>query len=178
MPANRLPSFRTIRSLARTKSVLAAVLLLVLILLALPQERSTQTLTGKVISVADGDTLTILDDANQKTRVRLFGIDAPEMGQAYGTQSKKLLSTLAFGKVATVEVKDVDQYGRAVGIVHIDSTICNTQMLRLGLAWHYRRYSKSAEFQALEDEARREKRGLWADPNPLPPWEYRKDKKK
>lgn len=134
-----------------------------------------ESISGKVISIADGDTLTILDNYNTQTRVRLAAIDAPEKAQAFCQRGKQELSDICFGKQAAIKVVDTDRYGRSVGEVECDGIKANEAMVRSGLAWVYRKYAKGYDYlYAIEDEAKSAKRGLWADSNPTPPWEWRK----
>lgn len=135
-------------------------------------------ITGKVVSVADGDTITVLTGAKESVKVRFYGIDAPESRQAFGARAKQELSGLVFGKVVTVDVVDVDQYGRSVGRVGIAGMDVNLEMVRRGFAWWYRAYAKKdATLAAAETEARNAGRGLWADKMPTPPWEFRRTSK-
>jgi endonuclease YncB( thermonuclease family) len=133
-----------------------------------------RTLDGRVVGIADGDTLTLLVDREQ-IRIRLAQIDAPEFDQPYGKKAKAALSALAFGKRAHVEVVDIDRYGRAVGEVFVDGIDVNREMVRAGHAWAYTKYSHTAEIIELEDGARAAKRGLWALPESQrePPWLWR-----
>lgn len=131
-----------------------------------------KTLAGKVVGVTDGDTITVLVEQHP-VKVRLHGIDSPESHQAYGTQAKKFTSKMAFDKMAKVIVHDRDQYGRTVGeIILPDGNNLNASITRHGFAWAYVQYSK--KFVAQEQEAKKFKRGLWADSNPTPPWEFRR----
>jgi micrococcal nuclease len=134
--------------------------------------------TGKVVAVKDGDTLEVLT-GGVAVRVRLSGIDCPEKGQAFGQRAKQAASDLTFGK--TVEVRDTgrDRYGRTVGEVMLqDGRSLNRELVRAGLAWWYRQYAKKdADLARLEKEAREAKLGLWADADPLPPWNWRKERK-
>lgn len=141
------------------------------------------TLTGRVVGVSDGDTLTLLDSQNQQHKIRLSGIDAPESGQAFGANSKKALSDCAFGKEVVVETDKQDRYSRSIGRVVSGGVDCNLRQVSLGFAWHYVKYAKerpfeeSAAYSKADAEARVSKRGLWVDPNAVAPWDYRKDKK-
>lgn len=133
---------------------------------------------GKVIKVADGDTITILEENGDKTRVRFYGIDAPEKKQNYGIKSLDVLKDLIDKKEVEIEVKDKDQYGRVVGIVYYDKKNINLYMLETGNAWWYKQYSKhNIEFKIAEEKAKLEKLGLWKEKNPTPPWIYRKEKR-
>lgn len=129
-------------------------------------------LTGKVCSVRSGDTLTVIDDAKRHHRIRLRGIDAPESQQAFGREARKGLVEMVFGKSVTFEVVDRDEDGLEVSDLHAAGRFVNAEMLKSGLAWRMEP-SELDEFGTLEEEARRSRRGLWADPQPTPPWEWR-----
>ncbi len=137
------------------------------------------TLIGKVVKVADGDTITVLDN-NIQHKIRLQGIDAPERKQAFGNASRKHLATLVAGKEVTVKWVKRDRYGRIVGFVIVDGQDVNLVQVKTGMAWFYRYYQKelSVENRKLyaqaEDEARANKKGLWQHKNPMPPWEWRR----
>jgi endonuclease YncB( thermonuclease family) len=151
-----------------------AILTLGLILLA-ADPAEFHEFTGKVVHIADGDTLTVLDDDKVQHKVRLHGIDAPEKGQAFGTKSKEALSEKVSGKMVRVEWKECDRYGRIVGDVSIGDRNINVEMVRAGWAWWYRSYApKSRILEESEAAAKEERRGLWQDKNPEPPWEFRK----
>ena len=132
--------------------------------------------TGKVVSVADGDTVTVLVERTQ-IKVRLIEIDAPEKAQAFGNKSKQALADMVFGKVVEVEERGKDRYMRTLGRVVVSGLDANAEMVRQGYAWVYRKYSKNPELLRLESEARETKRGLWVDSDPVPPWEWRHTKK-
>ena len=106
-------------------------------------------------------------------KVRLAGIDAPELGQAFGQAAKQRISELAFSRAVEIIISGTDRYGRTLGRVEIDGQDVNRQMIADGLAWHYTRYSKAEPLAAAEREARAAGRGLWADREPVPPWEWR-----
>lgn len=128
--------------------------------------------TGKVVAVADGDTLTVLVDQRQ-IRVRLVDIDAPESGQAYGQQSKESLVGVCAGKEAQVADSGKDRYGRTLGRVTCDGVDANAEQVRRGMAWVFDRYVQDRSLYFLQEEARAARRGLWADLKPVPPWEWR-----
>lgn len=135
--------------------------------------------TARVVNIADGDTFTLLYPSNRNVKVRLYGIDAPERAQDYGTAARKALGTLLQGHLVTLDEKDRDRYGRTVAMAYRDDGLClNEEMLRLGYAWHYTQYDKNENWKKLAAAAKREKRGLWAKANPTPPWEWRKMKRK
>ena len=136
-----------------------------------------QALTGKVVAVADGDTLTLLDADNVQHKVRLHGIDAPERRQPFGTKAGDRLAELTKGKAATVNVIGRDKYGRTLGRIEVAGQDVNRAMVADGLAWHYVRFSDDARLAGAERDARAAQRGLWADAAPVPPWEWRTSEK-
>jgi len=135
------------------------------------------SIVGDVVGVTDGDTIKVLQD-NKQYNIRLNGIDAPEMSQAYGKKSKEYLASLVFGKKVEVIVRDTDRYGRYVGDVLIAGKSANAELVAAGFAWRYTAYSKDENLAALEKTARAERLGLWADAAPVPPWEFRHKKHK
>ena len=155
------------------------ILFAFLVTLSLPASAQVSTLRGKVVSIADGDTITILDDTNRQYRIRLQGIDAPESSQSFGNASTENLARLVFNKFVNVEWSKHDRYGRIVGNVFIYSQDVGLQQVKAGLAWHYKEYEneQSANDRRLyaeaEVEARAKKLGLWADLDPIPPWRFR-----
>jgi endonuclease YncB( thermonuclease family) len=152
------------------------------------------TLTGKVVAVADGDTITVLDAQKKQHKIRLAGIAGPEKGQAFGNRSKQHLSYLLYDKSVAVEWKKYDRYGRIVGKVMVAApNSCPPvqpdcpKMLDVGLAqisdglaWHYKQYAKEQtpedrkRYAAAERAARLKRVGLWRDKHPVPPWEWRR----
>lgn len=134
---------------------------------------------GRVVGVRDGDTLDLLTPANVQLRVRLAGIDAPEIGQAYGSVAKRALSALAYNRTARVEWSRKDDYGRVVGKLRVHGSDVNLQMVKRGLAWHYRAYAAEQSaadrkrYAAAEAAARTQRLGLWQDPSPVAPWLFR-----
>ncbi len=134
---------------------------------------------GKVVKIADGDSFTLLTPENQQIRIRMFGIDSPEKGQAFYRKSKNNLSRYIFGKNVLVKIKDTDQYHRIVGMVYLnDSLNINLQMIKDGYAWHFKKYSSDKQMSLAEKKAKQQKLGLWADKHPVPPWEWRRTKRK
>lgn len=152
-------------------------------LFALPGASRAETLYGRVVKIADGDTLTILDDQSVQHKVRLSGIDAPEKAQAFGNVSRQHLAKLTFGKQVTVETSKKDRYKRNVGKVLVDEKDANLAQIEAGLAWHYREYAREQpprdreSYAAAEESARAAQRGLWRDSQPTPPWAYRKSRR-
>ena len=138
------------------------------------------TFSGRVVRIEDGDTISVLDDANRNYKIRLQGIDAPEGGQAFGDRSRQSLADEVFGKQVRIEWSKRDQYGRIVGKVLVDGRDVCLEQIRAGLAWHYKYYQneQSADdrkmYADIEEEARMAKRGLWVDADPTPPWEFRR----
>lgn len=130
----------------------------------------------KIVGISDGDTLTALDANNTEAKLRLHGVDAPEDGQAFGEKAKQHTSGLAFGKTADIKIIDTDLYGRYVAIITLpDGTVLNDALVRDGMAWWYELYApKDKILKSYQEAAKTEKRGLWADAEPVPPWEFRK----
>ena len=139
-----------------------------------------QTIIGKVVGVSDGDTITVLDEQKRQHKIRLEGIVAPESSQDFGSRSKQSLSDLVFGKTVTVTSWKKDKYGRTLGTVTLDGKDINLEQVQRGMAWSYRysavRPEEPTPEELAEEQARKEKRGLWADPAPIPPWEFRRGK--
>jgi endonuclease YncB( thermonuclease family) len=136
-------------------------------------------ITGKVISITDGDTITVLQDRTQY-KIRLYGIDCPESHQDFGARAKQFVSDLVFNKDVRVVQKDKDRYGRVVGIIYLGDTCINEEIIKAGFAWVYHRYCKDPickDWLILEKEAGESKIGLWSHPDPVPPWEFRRGKK-
>jgi endonuclease YncB( thermonuclease family) len=131
---------------------------------------------GRVVAISDGDTFTALDASKNQHKIRLYGIDAPEKSQAFGSRAKEHMSDLVFGKDVVVTVMDTDRYGRTVGKVRVAGVDVNTKMVRDGFAWRYVSYDRHKEYADAEAEARAAKRGLWVDKSSTPPWEFRKMK--
>jgi endonuclease YncB( thermonuclease family) len=154
--------------------ILVALLLAILAPVVL-----ADTLIGRVVAVADGDTITILDASNTQYKIRLAGIDAPEKGQPFGRVSRQRLADTVFTKTVQVEWSKRDRYGRIVGKVIADGKDVCLLQIESGLAWHYAKYEREqspADRKAYADaeiRAREQKRGLWMDAHPVPPWEWR-----
>ena len=129
--------------------------------------------TGKVVGVADGDSITVLRGREQ-VKVRLVEIDAPEMGQAFGHRSKQALEALVKGQEVQVVERGHDKYHRTLGRVYRGDLDVNAEQVRQGMAWVFRQYSKDATLYPIEADAKEQKRGLWRDPEPVSPWEWRK----
>ena len=156
---------------------------IVALVLFLAGNLNASTLQGKVVHVADGDTITVLDATNTQHKIRLQGIDAPEKAQAFGQKSKQSLHQLVHSKQVTVEYQKKDKYGRTVGkVVHNGTDVCLEQ-IKLGMAWHYKQYESEQTkedreiYAQAELSARANAIGLWKDKQPTPPWEYRRQQK-
>ena len=149
------------------------------LMLCLVFQVQADTLVGKVINVADGDTITVLDDTSAQHKIRLAGIDAPEKRQAFGNVAKQSLVEQVAGQFVAVEWIKVDRYGRKIGKVLLAGLDCNLVQVKRGLAWHYKQYqreqspSDQQSYAAAEIEARAARLGLWRDAEPVPPWEFR-----
>src|SRR5690349_21156618 len=133
--------------------------------------------TGPVVSVLDGDTIEVLHNTYPE-RIRLSGIDCPEKGQAYGNNAKHATSALVFGKDVMLDTHGQDKYRRTLADVFLrDGTHVNHELVKDGWCWWYRKYApRDTVLEGLEREARENKKGLWVDPQPVPPWEWRKRK--
>jgi len=144
-----------------------------------PQLVRADVLTGKVIAVADGDTVTVIDADHNKHKIRLAGIDAPESRQPYGQRSRQSLSDLVSGQWVQVVYDKADRYGRLVGKVQVAGRDANLEQLRRGLAWHYKKYEAEQgeqdrqAYAAAQEQAQSARLGLWRDPGPQAPWDYR-----
>lgn len=140
------------------------------------------TVTGRVVGVSDGDTITVLDSAKTRHKVRLAGIDAPESKQAFGQASKKHLSDLVFDRAVTLDCGKIDKYQREVCVVLVNGRDANLAQVTTGMAWWYRKYQKEqtpqqrAEYEAAEAAAKASRVGLWRDTDPIAPWDWRKAK--
>jgi endonuclease YncB( thermonuclease family) len=151
-----------------TRLLLTSVAVLFLTYPALPD------FSGPVASVLDGDTIEVLHN-NRAERIRLSGIDCPEKGQAYGNNAKQAASELVFGKEVTLKTHGQDKYRRTLADVLLpDGTNVNHMLVNQGWCWWYRKYAPGdTVLEGLETEAREAKKGLWTDPHPVPPWEWR-----
>ncbi len=138
-----------------------------------------ESLTGRVVAIADGDTITVLDSSNQQHKIRLTGIDAPEKKQAFGQLSKQHLSDLVFNKVVAIEWVKLDRYKRVLGKVLVGGQDVNLEQIEAGLAWHYKKYEREQSpldrrvYADTEATARDKRTGLWSDSSPVPPWDFR-----
>jgi len=130
---------------------------------------------GKVVRVVDGDTI-IVTHKNKKVRVRLYGIDTPESTQWYGQNAKQFISSQILGEEVAIEPMAIDRYGRIVALVFLGNVVVNELLVSHGYAWVYGRYCTKgfcSKWKRLERRARKKKKGLWKNPNVIPPWKYR-----
>lgn len=152
-------------------------LLITLILLCYTSLCSAETLIGTATHIYDGDTFVLQAD-NQYHRIRLASIDAPELNQPYGLEAKRALSKLLYNKPIIAQVIETDIYGRKVAIVYAENKNASYYMLEHGAAWHYGYFNIFSEefgqYQKLEQNARKNRIGLWQQSNPTPPWLWRK----
>jgi endonuclease YncB( thermonuclease family) len=139
---------------------------------------------GKVVGVADGDTVTILDADRKQYKLRLAYIDAPEKAMPFGQASKQALSNLVYNKTVSAKIDDVDRYGRGVARIIYKSQDINLQQVSTGFAWHYTQYAKTqsrsdfARYREAQEQAQQNQSGLWVDKQPTPPWDWRKAQRK
>jgi len=137
-----------------------------------------ENLTGKIVDVADGDTATLLTSNNNQIRIRLNCIDAPEKSQDFGQRSKKSLINLIAGEYVKVKKHDVDRYGRTIGTIYLNGADINLTQVKKGLAWVYDKYCSDRKYYNAEKQAKEDKIGLWSQPNPIEPWNYRRGERK
>ena len=150
--------------------------ILITILIMFPLLLSAQALKGKAVSIADGDTFTLLVNDNEQVKIRIDGIDAPEKKQDFGNRAKQYLSDMIWCKELTVNVSKKDRYGRSIGKVSTpEIPDVGLEMIKAGLAWQYRDYNKDESYSKAERLARENKKGLWIYKNPVRPQDFRKD---
>lgn len=138
------------------------------------------TWQGKVVSVADGDTVGVMHNGKEE-RIRLYGVDCPEKRQDFGQVAKQFTANLVFEKVVDVKPINTDRYGRTVGVVNVNGKILNEELVRGGFAWVYSQYCKESfcsDWAGLQETAKENGIGLWSTPNPIPPWEFRRGESK
>lgn len=130
-------------------------------------------ISGKVIRVVDGDTIVVLTSQNQQIKIRLEGIDCPEHNQAFGSKAKQVTSDLCFGKQVRIVESGKDRYGRTLAYVYAGDICVNEELLKQGMAWHYKKYNQDENLSQLEQTARINRVGLWSMKNPVAPWDFR-----
>lgn len=159
------------------RDILIAVLLLTF------QVCHADVIGGRVVGVVDGDTVDIVTPSNEQIRIRVMGIDAPEKAQAFGHRSKQKMSDLVYGKDARVEFTKRDRYGRIVGKVIVNGRDAGLGLIDAGLAWHYKKYAFEQpygdrdSYADAENNSRSSRIGLWADAEPIAPWDWRRRSK-
>lgn len=168
-------SQRTVRSGAATIWTACVCLALV----ALSQDAAAEQYTGRVVGISDADTITVLDDQNRQHKIRLLYIDAPERKQAFGNKARQALSRMIFNREVTIDGSKLDRYRRELATVAFQSQDVGLELIRQGYAWHFKRYARDqppgehALYSLGEQEAREARLGLWADPSPVAPWDWR-----
>ena len=150
-----------------------AAKLICAVLLCISGLAHSEEFTAKIIAVLDGDTVLVRRE-NGLVKIRLAEIDAPEKAQTFGETSKRSLSGMVLGKQVKVISQAVDQYGRLVAHLSVDGLDVNAEQIRRGMAWEYSNFHSNQTLIALQNESRQASRGLWAQSNPTPPWEWRK----
>lgn len=157
-----------------SKRISIGFLILVATLFAFARVQGEAEFQGKVVGVADGDTISVMHEGKAE-KIRLAEIDCPEKRQAFGRKAKDFTSEKAFGKIVTVRIYGKERYGRTLGEVILpNGESLNQDLLKAGLAWQYRKYSHDPFLSGLESEAKEAKRGLWVDQSPVAPWEFRR----
>ena len=146
-------------------------------MLFLVPQAKLKTVNGEVVQIQDGDTLTVKTERDRLYKVRLADIDAPEMGQPFGKPARRLAVDLVLEKTVRVNYTFKDKYGRLIGEVFLpDGKLLNEEMLKAGLAWHYRvKHPHSSFLEKLEYKAWKKNLGLWVQETPVPPWEFRRE---
>jgi micrococcal nuclease len=148
-----------------------------IILLLIALVSVSDSFKAKVIGVTSGDAIVVLLDNNTQLKVRLEGIDCPELNQLYGDSAKQATVALCFKKRVRIEKVGLDGYGRTLAFVYADTICVNKQLIRMGLAWHYAEFNNDPELAQLEVDARNRKVGLWQQTEPVAPWDFRHKKK-
>ncbi len=160
-------------------ATLASVLFLV-VTLGLASPACAETITGQVVAISDGDTLTLLTESKQQVKIRLAEIDTPESRQPYGQKAKQALSDLTFRKLIVADIDSIDRYGRSIARISVNGLDVNRALVESGSAWVYRAYNRDKSLLQAEAQARIAKRGLWALPESerAAPWDWRKGTKR
>lgn len=160
----------------RKLSIFPLIFFLVSLVISTSAHSSSSSFTGRTIDVADGDTITVLNQNNESVKIRLAGIDCPEGSQINGDKAKQFTLSKVSGKRVRIQPETIDQYGRTVGIVLINGENLNEQIVSHGHGWVYRKYCTADycnDWLKLEETARDARIGLWEDKNPQPPWDWR-----
>ena len=154
------------------------IIILVILILSTYNVHTQTILTAKVIGVKDGDTVEVMDNHNKTTILRLAEVDCPEKKQPYGNAAKQFTSKAVYRKTISYIITNKDRYGRSVAKVYYKNKYLSSELIKNGLGWHYKKYSNSKELALLEQKARTQRIGLWVDPNPVYPSDWRKGKRK
>jgi endonuclease YncB( thermonuclease family) len=149
---------------------------LLLLLLLVPVLSFSQTLSGKVVAIKDGDTVVVLDSLNNQTTLRLAEVDCPEKNQPFGTKAKQFTSDQIYFKTIKYVVTDTDRYGRSIAMIYYgtDNKYLSAEIIKAGMGWHYKKYSTSKELATFQENAKQNKIGLWIDNDPIEPSEFRR----
>jgi micrococcal nuclease len=149
---------------------------LLLLLLLVPILSFSQTLSGKVVAIKDGDTVVVLDSLNNQTTLRLAEVDCPEKNQPFGTKAKQFTSDQIYFKTIKYVVTDTDRYGRSIAMIYYDTDnkYLSAEIIKAGMGWHYKKYSTSKELATFQENAKQNKIGLWIDNDPIEPSEFRR----
>lgn len=149
---------------------------LLLLLLLVPVLSLSQTLSGKVVAIKDGDTVVVLDSLNNQTTLRLAEVDCPEKNQPFGTKAKQFTSDLIYFKTIKYVVTDTDRYGRSIAMIYYDTDnkYLSAEIIKAGMGWHYKKYSTSKELATFQENAKQNKIGLWIDNDPVEPSVFRR----
>lgn len=143
------------------------------------QRQGEEKMSGEVVGVMDGDTYDLRVGQQKTIRVRMDGIDAPEKGMPFNKAAKKFLSQMIFRQQVQILVMNRDRHGRIVAKTYTASgKECGEELLKAGLAWHYKQYNQEKALAAMEREARQKRLGIWSEPNPMEPWEVRSLRRK
>jgi len=150
------------------------IIIFALLILSTYNVLAQAMLTGKVIGVKDGDTVEVLDDHNKTTILRIAEVDCPEKKQPYGNAAKQFTSNEIYRKTVSYIITNKDRYGRSVAKVFYKNKYLSAELIKNGMGWQYKKYSRSKELALLEQNARARRVGLWVDQNALAPWDWRK----
>lgn len=152
---------------------LPASLILLFCLMSVVGSLRGETIACRVVNIHDGDTITVLSPAGPRVKIRLDGIDAPELDQPFGLEAKQALSGMVFGRTITLQITGTDRYERVLVLAYVDKFNVNLSLVSAGFAWHYADYSKDVILAKAQVRAQAARSGLWQEENPTPPWEWR-----
>ncbi len=144
-----------------------------ILFLTIPTFSAAASFSGKCVGISDGDTISVLK-SGAAVKIRLDGIDCPELGQDFGRAARRFTSRMAFGRIVQVKEITVDSYGRTVARVVVDGADLSLELVKAGLAWYFSAFSSDPVLAAAELRARQSKTGIWSMPDPVPPWVYRR----